>query len=170
MVPSAQLYQKYLSDPNVHDQLDLQRGLKSKSRLLWQTKQNLDYLCLMTYGRRLGRYYMVLHTCLSSSPSSLLSSSVTITTATVITIFTAVRKTQQMEDDIKTKRGYLSAIKRHVADSSRPEFVMWEFSIYGFYGKLFRSTDLPILIDYMGSRYREEACDILMDDCFKELY
>ncbi len=63
----------------------------SADRMCWRTKQNLDYVLLMSYARGRGKYYV------------------------------------QLQDDVHTKPGYVSAMKEF-ADSKGDSFFLVNFS------------------------------------------
>uniref|UniRef100_A0A915CFM3 Major facilitator superfamily (MFS) profile domain-containing protein n=1 Tax=Parascaris univalens TaxID=6257 RepID=A0A915CFM3_PARUN len=77
----------------------------------------------------------------------------------------------QLEDDILTKRGFVSRI--HDFTAQRPiesQWFMLEFSTLGFIGKLFRSSDLPLLAQFIALFHREKPVDWLLDLLFVNRY
>uniref|UniRef100_F1L1Z6 Alpha-1,3-mannosyl-glycoprotein 4-beta-N-acetylglucosaminyltransferase A n=1 Tax=Ascaris suum TaxID=6253 RepID=F1L1Z6_ASCSU len=77
----------------------------------------------------------------------------------------------QLEDDILTKTGFVSRI--HDFTAQRPiesQWFMLEFSTLGFIGKLFRSSDLPLLAQFIALFHREKPVDWLLDLLFVNRY
>ncbi|CAD5123099.1 DgyrCDS11473 [Dimorphilus gyrociliatus] len=70
----------------------------------------------------------------------------------------------QLEDDIITKYSYLSLIKSFaINQKTPPEWVMLEFSYLGFIGKLFKSTDIPLVVEFFIMFYKDKPIDWLLD-------
>ncbi|XP_055653391.1 alpha-1,3-mannosyl-glycoprotein 4-beta-N-acetylglucosaminyltransferase-like protein MGAT4D isoform X5 [Falco peregrinus] len=68
----------------------------------------------------------------------------------------------QLEDDIIAKPGYIQSIKDFAAKQSQ-EWMILEFSQLGFIGKLFKSEDLPLIVDFFLMFYKDKPIDWLMD-------
>lgn len=68
----------------------------------------------------------------------------------------------QLEDDIIAKPGYIESIKTFAAEQSQ-EWMILEFSQLGFIGKLFKSEELPLIVDFFLMFYRDKPIDWLID-------
>ncbi|NWR90098.1 MGT4B acetylglucosaminyltransferase, partial [Furnarius figulus] len=68
----------------------------------------------------------------------------------------------QLEDDIIAKPDYIASIKSFVAQQSQ-DWVVLEFSQLGFIGKLFKSEDLPLIVDFFLMFYKDKPIDWLID-------
>jgi len=53
----------------------------------------------------------------------------------------------QLEDDIISKRGFISEIEVYLNTLNNKKWIMIEFSPLGFIGKLFKTSDLPLFIN-----------------------
>lgn len=53
----------------------------------------------------------------------------------------------QLEDDIISKRGFISEIESYLNTLNDKKWIMIEFSPLGFIGKLFKASDLPLFIN-----------------------
>ncbi|CAD5215690.1 unnamed protein product [Bursaphelenchus okinawaensis] len=94
----------------LHNQLNLN---DSSSRFYWRTKQQNDFIYLMSYcytAYNSSKYYI------------------------------------QLEDDVITKKGFISHIERFIDKEADKPWVILEFSIYGFIGKLFKMKTLKEFI------------------------
>ncbi|ELU12756.1 hypothetical protein CAPTEDRAFT_170426 [Capitella teleta] len=69
----------------------------------------------------------------------------------------------QLEDDIVTKTGYFSTMKNFALNQKSNEWMLLEFSSLGFIGKLFKSKDLPIVVEFFLMFYRDKPIDWLLD-------
>jgi len=69
----------------------------------------------------------------------------------------------QLEDDVHSAVGFVKSIRQYVAEKNRmhPEWAVLEFSELGFIGKLFRSSDLEHLAEFMMMFYVEQPVDWL---------
>ncbi|NWT00720.1 MGT4B acetylglucosaminyltransferase, partial [Mionectes macconnelli] len=68
----------------------------------------------------------------------------------------------QLEDDIIAKPDYIASIKSFVAQQSQ-DWMILEFSQLGFIGKLFKSEDLPLVVEFFLMFYKDKPIDWLMD-------
>ncbi|NWX12818.1 MGT4B acetylglucosaminyltransferase, partial [Aegotheles bennettii] len=68
----------------------------------------------------------------------------------------------QLEDDIVAKSGYIQRIKTFAAKQSQ-EWMILEFSQLGFIGKLFKSEDLPFIVEFFLMFYKDKPVDWLID-------
>ena len=69
----------------------------------------------------------------------------------------------QLEDDVRSSLGFLKSIRQYISEQDRfhPEWTVLEFSELGFIGKLFRSSDLERLAEFMTMFYVEQPVDWL---------
>ncbi|XP_054248314.1 alpha-1,3-mannosyl-glycoprotein 4-beta-N-acetylglucosaminyltransferase-like protein MGAT4D [Indicator indicator] len=68
----------------------------------------------------------------------------------------------QLEDDIVAKRDYIQSIKAFASEQSQ-EWMILEFSQLGFIGKLFKSEDLPLIVEFFLMFYKDKPVDWLID-------
>ncbi|XP_027554649.1 alpha-1,3-mannosyl-glycoprotein 4-beta-N-acetylglucosaminyltransferase-like protein MGAT4D [Neopelma chrysocephalum] len=68
----------------------------------------------------------------------------------------------QLEDDIIAKPDYIASIKSFAAQQSQ-DWMVLEFSQLGFIGKLFKSEDLPLMVDFFLMFYKDKPIDWLID-------
>ncbi|XP_069711362.1 calmegin isoform X2 [Phaenicophaeus curvirostris] len=68
----------------------------------------------------------------------------------------------QLEDDIIAKSDYIQSIKNFAAEQSQ-DWMILEFSQLGFIGKLFRSEDLPVVVEFFLMFYKDKPVDWLID-------
>jgi len=70
----------------------------------------------------------------------------------------------QLEDDIYSALGFVRAIRHYIGEQNHahPEWAVLEFSELGFIGKLFRSSDLGHLAQFMMMFYVEQPVDWLV--------
>ncbi|KFQ73351.1 Alpha-1,3-mannosyl-glycoprotein 4-beta-N-acetylglucosaminyltransferase B, partial [Phoenicopterus ruber ruber] len=68
----------------------------------------------------------------------------------------------QLEDDIIAKPDYIQSIKNFAAEQSQ-EWMILEFSQLGFIGKLFKSEDLPLIVEFFLMFYKDKPIDWLLD-------
>ncbi|POI35054.1 hypothetical protein CIB84_001194 [Bambusicola thoracicus] len=71
----------------------------------------------------------------------------------------------QLEDDIIAKPDYVQSIENFAAEQSQ-EWMVLEFSQLGFIGKLFKSEDLPLLVEFFLMFYKDKPIDWLLDHLF----
>jgi len=71
----------------------------------------------------------------------------------------------QLEDDVHSAIGFVKSIRRYVSEQNRnhPQWAVLEFSVLGFIGKLFRSSDLERLAEFMMLFYVEQPIDWLFE-------
>ena len=73
----------------------------------------------------------------------------------------------QLEDDVLVQDKKFVTIIQDVAQNfsiSNPNWFMINFAELGFIGKLFKSTDLPIMVMYFSMFYRNNPVDLLLYD------
>ncbi|NXR13287.1 MGT4A acetylglucosaminyltransferase, partial [Semnornis frantzii] len=68
----------------------------------------------------------------------------------------------QLEDDIIAKPGYIESLKTFVFEQSQ-EWMILEFSQLGFIGKLFKSKELPLIVEFFLMFYKDKPIDWLID-------
>ncbi|NXE73429.1 MGT4B acetylglucosaminyltransferase, partial [Cochlearius cochlearius] len=68
----------------------------------------------------------------------------------------------QLEDDIIAKPDYIESIRNFAAEQSQ-EWMILEFSQLGFIGKLFKSEDLPLIVEFFLMFYKDKPIDWLLD-------
>ncbi|XP_055893506.1 alpha-1,3-mannosyl-glycoprotein 4-beta-N-acetylglucosaminyltransferase B-like [Biomphalaria glabrata] len=68
----------------------------------------------------------------------------------------------QMEDDVVAKPGYLTIMKTF-AIQQKEEWIMLEFSVLGFIGKMFKSSDVPMIVEFFLMFHADKPIDWLMD-------
>ncbi|KAA0709593.1 Alpha-1,3-mannosyl-glycoprotein 4-beta-N-acetylglucosaminyltransferase B [Triplophysa tibetana] len=69
----------------------------------------------------------------------------------------------QLEDDIIAKQGYVEEIKTFTQEVFSQEWLYLEFSQLGFIGKLFRSSDLPMIVEFILMFHKVKPIDWLLD-------
>ena len=69
----------------------------------------------------------------------------------------------QLEDDVHSAVGFVKSIRQYIAEQNRlcPDWAVLEFSELGFIGKMFRSSDLERLAEFMLMFYVEQPVDWL---------
>ncbi|CAI9736357.1 alpha-1,3-mannosyl-glycoprotein 4-beta-N-acetylglucosaminyltransferase B-like [Octopus vulgaris] len=70
----------------------------------------------------------------------------------------------QLEDDVISKPGYFSIMKTFTQQQKYVEWFVLEFSTLGFIGKLFKSSELPILVEFFLMFHTSQPIDWLLDD------
>ncbi|KAM4900568.1 alpha-1,3-mannosyl-glycoprotein 4-beta-N-acetylglucosaminyltransferase-like protein MGAT4D isoform 3-T5 [Sylvia borin] len=68
----------------------------------------------------------------------------------------------QLEDDIIAKSDYIESIESFAAQQSQ-DWMILEFSQLGFIGKLFKSEDLPLIVEFFLMFYKDKPIDWLID-------
>ncbi|NWI44808.1 MGT4B acetylglucosaminyltransferase, partial [Picathartes gymnocephalus] len=68
----------------------------------------------------------------------------------------------QLEDDIIAKPDYIESIKSFAVQQSQ-DWMVLEFSQLGFIGKLFKSEDLPFIVEFFLMFYKDKPIDWLID-------
>ncbi|XP_068961514.1 alpha-1,3-mannosyl-glycoprotein 4-beta-N-acetylglucosaminyltransferase-like protein MGAT4D isoform X2 [Petaurus breviceps papuanus] len=71
----------------------------------------------------------------------------------------------QLEDDIIAKPRYFMAVK-NFAFRQTSDWLVLEFSKLGFIGKLFRTKDLPLIVQFLIMFYKDKPIDWLLDHLF----
>ncbi|KAM4737984.1 alpha-1,3-mannosyl-glycoprotein 4-beta-N-acetylglucosaminyltransferase C [Anableps anableps] len=76
----------------------------------------------------------------------------------------------QLEDDVFSAQNFLTTIRKHIEEQNTKKgtWTMLEFSALGYIGKLYKSSDLPLLARFLFLFYQEMPCDWLMSH-FREL-
>ncbi|XP_015244559.1 PREDICTED: alpha-1,3-mannosyl-glycoprotein 4-beta-N-acetylglucosaminyltransferase C-like [Cyprinodon variegatus] len=76
----------------------------------------------------------------------------------------------QLEDDVLSAQNFLTTIRKRIEEQNakKGSWAMLEFSALGYIGKLYRSSDLPLLARFLLLFYQEMPCDWLMTH-FREL-
>ncbi|KAM9311306.1 alpha-1,3-mannosyl-glycoprotein 4-beta-N-acetylglucosaminyltransferase B [Gastrophryne carolinensis] len=69
----------------------------------------------------------------------------------------------QLEDDIVAKPNYLSTMKNFALQQPSEEWMILEFSQLGFIGKLFKSLDLSLIVEFILMFYKDKPIDWLLD-------
>ncbi|XP_073658994.1 alpha-1,3-mannosyl-glycoprotein 4-beta-N-acetylglucosaminyltransferase B isoform X4 [Tursiops truncatus] len=69
----------------------------------------------------------------------------------------------QLEDDIIAKPNYLSTMKNFALQQPSEDWMILEFSQLGFIGKMFKSLDLSIIVEFILMFYRDKPIDWLLD-------
>ncbi|XP_031442658.1 alpha-1,3-mannosyl-glycoprotein 4-beta-N-acetylglucosaminyltransferase B-like [Clupea harengus] len=69
----------------------------------------------------------------------------------------------QLEDDIVAKLGYSDMMKTFATGVSSEEWLYLEFSQLGFIGKLFRTSDLPMVVEFFLMFHKDKPIDWLLD-------
>ncbi|PWA18582.1 hypothetical protein CCH79_00005507 [Gambusia affinis] len=124
--------------PSLHFYPDFSKLRESfgdpKERVRWRTKQNLDYCFLMMYAQTKGTYYV------------------------------------QLEDDIVARPNYFTTMKNFALQQPSEEWMILEFSQLGFIGeftaasgKMFKSLDLSLIVEFMLMFYKDKPIDWLLD-------
>ncbi|XP_012937896.1 alpha-1,3-mannosyl-glycoprotein 4-beta-N-acetylglucosaminyltransferase A [Aplysia californica] len=68
----------------------------------------------------------------------------------------------QMEDDVIAKPGYLSIMKTF-AVQQKGDWIMLEFSALGFIGKMFKASDVPMIVEFFVMFHADKPIDWLLD-------
>ncbi|CAO2642814.1 Alpha-1,3-mannosyl-glycoprotein 4-beta-N-acetylglucosaminyltransferase B [Lemmus lemmus] len=69
----------------------------------------------------------------------------------------------QLEDDIVAKPNYLSTMRNFALQQPSEDWVVLEFSQLGFIGKMFKSLDLSLIVEFILMFYRDKPIDWLLD-------
>uniref|UniRef100_A0A671RMX1 Alpha-1,3-mannosyl-glycoprotein 4-beta-N-acetylglucosaminyltransferase B-like n=1 Tax=Sinocyclocheilus anshuiensis TaxID=1608454 RepID=A0A671RMX1_9TELE len=69
----------------------------------------------------------------------------------------------QLEDDIVAKQGFFQSMKKYIAQVLSEEWLFLEFSQLGFIGKLFRTSDLPMIVEFFLMFHKDKPIDWLLD-------
>ena len=68
----------------------------------------------------------------------------------------------KLEDDIVTKSGFLSDMRKFIREKQRDNWFMLEFSELGFIGKVFKSSDLTVCINFFLMFSSKQPIDLLI--------
>ncbi|XP_052006309.1 alpha-1,3-mannosyl-glycoprotein 4-beta-N-acetylglucosaminyltransferase B-like isoform X2 [Xyrauchen texanus] len=69
----------------------------------------------------------------------------------------------QLEDDIVAKQGYFQSMKTYTKEVFYEEWLFLEFSQLGFIGKLFRTSELPMIVEFILMFHKDKPIDWLLD-------
>ncbi|XP_034036874.1 alpha-1,3-mannosyl-glycoprotein 4-beta-N-acetylglucosaminyltransferase B-like [Thalassophryne amazonica] len=69
----------------------------------------------------------------------------------------------QLEDDIIAKEDYYEAMKTFISQQTSNRWFILEFSQLGFIGKMFRSSDLPLVAEFFLMFHKDKPIDWLLD-------
>ncbi|XP_016140655.1 alpha-1,3-mannosyl-glycoprotein 4-beta-N-acetylglucosaminyltransferase B-like [Sinocyclocheilus grahami] len=69
----------------------------------------------------------------------------------------------QLEDDIVAKQGFFQSMKKYIEQVLSEEWLFLEFSQLGFIGKLFRTSDLPMIVEFFLMFHKDKPIDWLLD-------
>ncbi|KAE8278186.1 Alpha-1,3-mannosyl-glycoprotein 4-beta-N-acetylglucosaminyltransferase A [Larimichthys crocea] len=69
----------------------------------------------------------------------------------------------QLEDDIVAKAGYYNDMKTYTTHEASKQWLYLEFSQLGFIGKMFRTSDLPMVVEFFLMFHRDKPIDWLLD-------
>ncbi|XP_015251865.1 PREDICTED: alpha-1,3-mannosyl-glycoprotein 4-beta-N-acetylglucosaminyltransferase-like protein MGAT4D [Cyprinodon variegatus] len=69
----------------------------------------------------------------------------------------------QLEDDVVAKTGYYSDMKAFVTQAAPSEWLYLEFSQLGFIGKMFKTSDLPMIVEFFLMFHKDKPIDWLLD-------
>ncbi|MEQ2196215.1 Alpha-1,3-mannosyl-glycoprotein 4-beta-N-acetylglucosaminyltransferase B, partial [Xenoophorus captivus] len=69
----------------------------------------------------------------------------------------------QLEDDVFAKTGYYSDMKAFAMEAASTEWLYLEFSQLGFIGKMFKTSDLPMIAEFFLMFHKDKPIDWLLD-------
>ncbi|XP_059150146.1 alpha-1,3-mannosyl-glycoprotein 4-beta-N-acetylglucosaminyltransferase B-like isoform X2 [Physella acuta] len=69
----------------------------------------------------------------------------------------------QLEDDIQASPGYVNSMKQAIAENYGDWFLL-QFSTLGFIGRLFKSEDVPKVMEFLLMFFSQKPCDWLLGD------
>ncbi|XP_008284328.1 alpha-1,3-mannosyl-glycoprotein 4-beta-N-acetylglucosaminyltransferase B [Stegastes partitus] len=69
----------------------------------------------------------------------------------------------QLEDDIVARPNYFTTMKNFALQQPSEEWMILEFSQLGFIGKMFKSLDLSLIVEFMLMFYKDKPIDWLLD-------
>ncbi|KAM9412854.1 alpha-1,3-mannosyl-glycoprotein 4-beta-N-acetylglucosaminyltransferase B [Salvelinus alpinus] len=69
----------------------------------------------------------------------------------------------QLEDDIVARPNYFTTMKNFALQQPSDEWMILEFSQLGFIGKMFKSLDLSLIVEFMLMFYKDKPIDWLLD-------
>ncbi|XP_024116203.1 alpha-1,3-mannosyl-glycoprotein 4-beta-N-acetylglucosaminyltransferase B [Oryzias melastigma] len=69
----------------------------------------------------------------------------------------------QLEDDIVARPNFFTTMKNFALQQPSEEWMILEFSQLGFIGKMFKSADLSLIVEFMLMFYKDKPIDWLLD-------
>ncbi|KAL4230383.1 hypothetical protein ACF0H5_010765 [Mactra antiquata] len=69
----------------------------------------------------------------------------------------------QLEDDVVAKPGYISIMKTYADQQKSDDWVLLEFSALGFIGKMFKSSQIPVIVEFFLMFHKDKPIDWLLD-------
>lgn len=69
----------------------------------------------------------------------------------------------QLEDDVIAKPGYFSIMKTFADQQKANDWILLEFSALGFIGKLFKSSQIPVIVEFFLMFHKDKPIDWLLD-------
>uniref|UniRef100_A0A665U689 Alpha-1,3-mannosyl-glycoprotein 4-beta-N-acetylglucosaminyltransferase B n=1 Tax=Echeneis naucrates TaxID=173247 RepID=A0A665U689_ECHNA len=69
----------------------------------------------------------------------------------------------QLEDDIVARPNYFTTMKNFALQQPSEDWMILEFSQLGFIGKMFKSLDLSLIVEFMLMFYKDKPIDWLLD-------
>uniref|UniRef100_A0A8C5CVT9 Alpha-1,3-mannosyl-glycoprotein 4-beta-N-acetylglucosaminyltransferase B n=1 Tax=Gadus morhua TaxID=8049 RepID=A0A8C5CVT9_GADMO len=69
----------------------------------------------------------------------------------------------QLEDDIVARPNYFTTMKNFALQQPLEDWMILEFSQLGFIGKMFKSIDLSLIVEFMLMFYKDKPIDWLLD-------
>ncbi|KAI9525264.1 hypothetical protein NQZ68_009944 [Dissostichus eleginoides] len=69
----------------------------------------------------------------------------------------------QLEDDVVAKAGYFNNMKTFATLNDSKQWLFLEFSQLGFIGKMFRTSDLPMITEFFLMFHKDKPVDWLLD-------
>ncbi len=130
--------------PSLNDPMD---------RVIWRSKQNLDYAFLMMYAQDRGKYYLQLEDDFIGKPDF------------VSTILSEAQSNEEVHCQSVSK-WIMNSVFYHALKREKP-WVMIDFcKIFGYIGKLFHNNDLADLIQFYMMFYPDKPVDWLLAHYF----
>ncbi|XP_017861168.1 PREDICTED: alpha-1,3-mannosyl-glycoprotein 4-beta-N-acetylglucosaminyltransferase A [Drosophila arizonae] len=108
-------------------------------RVRWRTKQNLDYMYLMTYAASRGSYYLQLEDDLTPAVGYL----------------DYIIKLSTMQNNFR------------LAETRHRQWIVMSFCDLGFIGKMFRSTEIKPFLSHVQNFYNDQPIDWLLESYVK---
>ncbi|XP_034739289.1 alpha-1,3-mannosyl-glycoprotein 4-beta-N-acetylglucosaminyltransferase B, partial [Etheostoma cragini] len=72
-------------------------------------------------------------------------------------------RVSSLEDDIVARPNYFTTMKNFALQQPSEEWMILEFSQLGFIGKMFKSLDLSLIVEFMLMFYKDKPIDWLLD-------
>ncbi|XP_061690103.1 alpha-1,3-mannosyl-glycoprotein 4-beta-N-acetylglucosaminyltransferase B isoform X9 [Syngnathoides biaculeatus] len=69
----------------------------------------------------------------------------------------------QLEDDIVARPAYLGTMKKFALQQPSDDWLILEFSQLGFIGKMFKTSDLSLIVEFVLMFYKDKPIDWLLD-------